>query len=208
MPTVARLVRAGGLALVASEVLTLVAQGRSDPSLVAVWTVLLTVYTLALLRVTARRPRVSAGTLAAGAGGGLILAAAWVAAAVLEPSVPTANGPATVAIAAAALCAACAARRGAERQIAGLCAAAGCALLIAVTIDGPLRLFPAWVSTNAPPVDSPETAARLVGLDRDLGAGLPVRGSPHPRDPPSLGQWRPPRRRNTVERSCTCASRG
>jgi hypothetical protein len=76
--------------------------------------------------------------------------------------VPTGNGPATVAIAAAALCAACAARRGAERQIAGLCAAAGCALLIAVTIDGPLRLFPAWVSTNAPPAYPPETAARLV----------------------------------------------
>jgi hypothetical protein len=151
--TLPRLVRAGGLSVIAIEVLLFVAQGRTDLPLVAVTTTLLSIYTLALLRVTTLPPR----TLAAGAGFGVLAALAWLAATVLEPGVPTSSGPAVVAIAAAAVCAAWAAGR-----LAALCAAAGCALLVAVMIDGPLRLFPGWVANSAPPVFPPESVDRLV----------------------------------------------
>jgi hypothetical protein len=159
--TTAGLVRAGGLAVVAAEVLVLLEQGRTDTTLIVVWAAMLTIYTIALLRVTARRSTIATSTLVSGAGLGVLAALAWVAAAALEPSVPSSSGPAVLAIAAAAVCATWACRGG-QGQIAGLCAAAGCALLIAVMIDGPLPLFPGWVSTSAPPVYPPETAARLV----------------------------------------------
>jgi hypothetical protein len=91
------------------------------------------------------------------AGFGVLAALAWLAAAALDHGVPGSSGPAVVAIAAAAVCAAWAAGR-----IAALCAAAGCALLVAFMIDGPLRLSAAWVSTSAPPVYPPEAPDRLV----------------------------------------------
>jgi hypothetical protein len=159
--TLPRLVRAGGLAVIATEVLVFVAQGRTDITLIAVSATLLTIYTLALLRVTASRSTVTTGTLARGAAFGVLAALAWVTAAALHPSLPSSDGPAVVAIGAAAACAAWAGR-GAQAQIAGLCAAAGCALLVAVMIDGPLRLFPRWVANSAPPVSPPESVDRLV----------------------------------------------
>jgi hypothetical protein len=160
--TLARLVRAGGLAVIATEVLVFVAQGRTDITLIAVWTTLLAIYTLALLRVTARGSTVTTGTLATGAAFGVLAALGWVTAAALHPSLPSSDGPAVVAIAAAAAAGAAWAGRGAQAQIAGLCAAAGCALLVAVMIDGPLRLFPGWVANSAPPVSPPESVDRLV----------------------------------------------
>jgi hypothetical protein len=47
-------------------------------------------------------------------------------------------------------------------RIAGLCAAATAALLIAVLIDGPLCLLSPWVANSAPPVYPPESVDRLV----------------------------------------------
>ena len=67
---------------------------------------------------------------------------------------PTSNAPALLVIALAAICA--------GGRVAGLCAAATTALLIAVLIDGPLRLFSPWVANSAPPVYPPETVDRLV----------------------------------------------
>ena len=69
------------------------------------------------------------------------------------------NGPAVLAIAIAALGAAWV---SAERRIAGLCAAATTAMLIALLIDGPLRALSPWVSNSAPPVYPPESVHRLV----------------------------------------------
>lgn len=77
----------------------------------------------------------------------------WLLAAI-DPGVPTSTGPALLAIAFAAICA-----RG---RIAGLCAAATAALLIAVLIDGPLQLLAPWVANSAPPVYPPESVDRLV----------------------------------------------
>ena len=77
----------------------------------------------------------------------------------VHPDAASSNGPAVLAIAFAALSAAWA---GAERRIAGLCAAATTALLIALLIDGPLRALSPWVSNSAPPVYPPEMVHRLV----------------------------------------------
>lgn len=176
--TLPRLVRVGGLAVIATEALVFIAQGRSDPALVAVWTTLLSIYTLALLRVTARS--LTTRTLAAGAGFGALAALAWLAASALDHRLPGSSGPAVVAVAAAAFCAAWVAGR-----IAALCAAAGSALLVAFMIDGPLQLSAAWVSNSAPPVYPPEAPVRLVDsigvwvlgclLAAALGLALPRR---------------------------------
>jgi hypothetical protein len=155
------LVSAGAFAIVATEVLFFIRDARRSPGSataeIAVWTVMLTVYALAVARVTARRSTVATPTLATGAGIGVAGAAAWLAAVAVHPSVPTSSGPAVLAIAGAAVCAELVGDR-----IAGLTAAAGTALLIAVLIDGPLRLFAPWVANSAPPVYPPETVDRLV----------------------------------------------
>jgi hypothetical protein len=204
----ARLVSAGGLAVVAAEVLIFVNYARRTPlgegeadatvatTLIVVWTTLLTTYTITLVRLTARRSAVTAHTLATGAGIGVAAAAAWLAAAFVHPGVPTSSGPAVVAIAAAAMCAGWLSRRsgrGAQRQVAALCAAAGTALLIAVLIDGPLRMLPPWVANSAPPGYPPETTERLVdsigvwllGCLLATALSLAIRPSPQPADLPN-----------------------
>ena len=104
---------------------------------------------------------------------------------------PTSNAPALLAIALAAICA-----RG---RVAGLCAGATTALLIAVLIDGPLRPVLSRGSPNsAPPVYPPESVDRLVdsigiwlvgcliATALSLAVRATVTRTSHPRaDPPS-----------------------
>ena len=153
----ARLVSAAGLALVAAAALMLVAGIRrhdvaSATAVIVVWTAILSIYVVAATSLSA----VAGRTLAAGAGIGVAAAAAWLAAVLVHPDLPSSNGPAVLAIAAAALGA------GAHSRIAGLCAAATTAILIALLIDGPLRALSPWVGNSAPPVYPPETVHRLV----------------------------------------------
>ncbi len=167
----ARAVAAAGLAVLALEELVFLRGLRfeSDPSAgIVVWTTMLTIYAIALTRAPAR-----------GVAIGVAAAAAWLAATVLDPSVPTSEGPALVTIALAVVCA-----RG---RVAGLCAAATAALMIAVLIDGPLGLFSPWVSNSAPPVYPPESVERmidsigvwLVGCLLAAALSLAVRASGH-----------------------------
>jgi hypothetical protein len=174
----ARLVSAGGFAVIATDVLIFIDYARRSPggevdgdvttatTLIAIWTAMLSIYAIALVRMTARRSSVATHTLATGAGIGVAAAAAWLTAAFLDPGVPTSSGPAVVAIAAAAVGAEWVSSRrsglGLQSRVAGLSAAAGAALLIAVLIDGPLRLSSLWVANSAPPVYPPVTADRLV----------------------------------------------
>jgi hypothetical protein len=142
----ARAVAAAGFAVLALEELVFLRGLRleSDPSAgIVVWTAMLTIYAIALTRAPARGVAIGAAS-----------AAAWLAATVLDSSVPTSEGPALVTIALAAICA-----RG---RVAGICAAATAALMIAVLIDGPLRLFSPWVANSAPPVYPPESVDRMI----------------------------------------------
>jgi hypothetical protein len=142
----ARLMGAAALAILGAEGLIFLRglQGESDATAgIVIWTTMLSIYALALTRAPAR-----------GFAIGAAVAAAWLVATVIDPGVPTSTGPALLAIAFAAICA-----RG---RIAGLCAAATAALLIAVLIDGPLSLLSPWVANSAPPVYPPESVDRLV----------------------------------------------
>jgi hypothetical protein len=142
----ARLMGAAALAILGAEGLIFLRglQGESDATAgIVIWTTMLSIYALALTRAPAR-----------GCAIGAAVAAAWLVATVIDPGVPTSNGPALLAIAFAAICA-----RG---RIPGLCAAATAALLIAVLIDGPLDLLSPWVANNAPPVYPPVSVDRLV----------------------------------------------
>ena len=142
----ARLMGAAALAILGAEGLIFLRglQGESDATAgIVIWTAMLSIYALALTRAPAR-----------GFAIGAAVAAAWLVATVVDPGVPTSTGPALLAIAFAAICA-----RG---RIAGLCAAASAALLIAVLIDGPLSLLSPWVANSAPPVYPPESVDRLV----------------------------------------------
>ena len=124
----------------------------SATTVIAVWTAILSIYLVAATSLGA----VSSRTLARGAGLGVSAGAAWLAAVLVDPDVASSNGPAVLAIAAAAFGA------GWGSRIAGLCAAATTAMLIALLIDGPLRALSPWVSNSAPPVYPPETVHRLV----------------------------------------------
>ena len=142
----ARLMGAAALAILGAEGLIFLRglQGESDATAgIVIWTTMLSIYALALTRAPAR-----------GFAIGAVVAGAWLVATVIDPGVPTSTGPALLAIALAAICA-----RG---RIAGLCAAATAALLIAVLIDGPLQLLSPWVANSAPPVYPPESVDRLV----------------------------------------------
>ena len=140
-------------------------QGESDATAgIVIWTAMLSIYALALTRAPAR-----------GFAIGAAVAAAWLVATVVDPGVPTSTGPALLAIAFAAICA-----RG---RIAGLCAAASAALLIAVLIDGPLSLLSPWVANSAPPVYPPESVDRLVDSVGIWLVGMPDRRRARPRDP-------------------------
>jgi hypothetical protein len=142
----ARLMGAAALAILGAEGLIFLRglQGESDATAgIVIWTTMLSIYALALTRAPAR-----------GFAIGAAVAAAWLVATVIDPGVPTSTGPALLAIAFAAICA-----RG---GIAGLCAAATAALLIAVLIDGPLSVLSPWIANSAPPVYPPESVDRLV----------------------------------------------
>jgi hypothetical protein len=142
----ARLMGAAALAILGAEGLIFLRglQGESDATAgIVIWTTMLSIYALALTRAPAR-----------GFAIGAAVAAAWLVATVIDPGVPTSTGPALLAIAFAAICA-----RG---RIAGLCAAATAALLIAVLIDGPLSVLSPWIANSAPPVYPPESVDRLV----------------------------------------------
>ena len=142
----ARLMGGAAFAILAAEGLIFLRglQGESDATAgIVIWTTMLSIYALALTRAPAR-----------GCAIGAAVAAAWLVATVIDPGVPTSNGPALLATAFAAICA-----RG---RIPGLCAAATAALLIAVLIDGPLDLLSPWVANNAPPVYPPVSVDRLV----------------------------------------------
>ena len=137
----ARAMSAGGLAVIAAEVLIFIGEARLSPpggvhgpdlakatTAIAVWTTMLAIYTLALARVTARRARVTAHVLGTGAGLAVAAAAAWLIAAIAHPEVPSSSGPALAAIAAAAAggeLLAARRGRGAQNRVAGLAAAAG-----------------------------------------------------------------------------------
>lgn len=142
----ARTVGAAGAAILAAEALVFLHGLRLEDAatpVIVVWTAMLTIYAIALTRAPSR-----------GAAIGVAAAAAWLAAAIVDPGVPTSNAPALLVIALAAICA--------GGRVAGLCAAATTALLIAVLIDGPLRHFSPWVANSAPPVYPPEAVDRLV----------------------------------------------
>ena len=141
-----RIVGAAGAAILAAEALVFLRGLRLEDGAttgIVVWTVMLTIYAVALTRAPAR-----------GAAIGAAAAAAWLAATLFDPAVPTSNAPALLVIALAAICA--------GGRASGLCAAATAALLIAVLIDGPLSLFSPWVANSAPPVYPPESVDRLV----------------------------------------------
>ena len=127
----------------------------SPTPVIVVWTAILAVYLVAATSLAA----VGSRTLAFGAGIGVAATAAWLAAVLVHPGAASSSGPAVLAIAFAALGAA---GVSAERRIAGLCAAATTAMLIALLIDGPLRALSPWVSNSAPPVYPPEMVHRLV----------------------------------------------
>jgi hypothetical protein len=166
-----RPVRAAGAVVLVTEALVFLnwlRLGGAATAPIVVWTVMLTIYAVALRHAPAR-----------GAAIGAAAAAAWLAATVVDPAVPTSNGPALLVIALAVICA-----RG---RIAGLCAGATAALLIAVSIDGPLRVFSPWVANSAPPVYPPEAVERLVdsigiwmvGCLLAVALSLAVRASSH-----------------------------
>jgi hypothetical protein len=166
----ARLMGAAALAILGAEGLIFLRglQTESDATAgIVIWTTMLSIYALALTRAPAR-----------GFAIGAAVAAAWLVATVIDPGVPTSTGPALLAIAFAAICA-----RG---RIAGLCAAATAALLIAVLIDGPLSLISPWVANSAPPVYPPESVDRLVdsvgiwlfGTLIAAALGLAIRANP------------------------------
>jgi hypothetical protein len=172
-----RLVGVAALALLGAEALIFL-RGLQSASgattVIFVWTTMLSIYALTLSRAPVR-----------GLAIGAAVAAAWLVAAVIDPGVPTSTGPALLAIAFAAICA-----RG---RLAGLCAAASAALLIAVLIDGPLRLFSPWVANSAPPVYPPESVDRLVdsvgiwlfGTLIAAALGLAIRANGHAKVTPA-----------------------
>jgi hypothetical protein len=170
----ARLVLASGFIVGAAKALVFLNGLRLLPhgpdfststTLVVVWTMTLTVYMIALVRVTAGRSAVPARCLATGAGVGAATAAIWLIVVLLWPSIPSSSAPEIFAITASAAAAvAIALRSGRVEQglLSGLLAAASTALVIGVLIDGPLPALARWVPNSAPPVWPPDAPDRLV----------------------------------------------
>jgi hypothetical protein len=176
----ARLVSAGGVGLLTIAVLLFINQIRLSPSmdgdggpelyhattLTLVWTTMLTLYLVTLLRMTARQSRVATRTLATASTAGALSALGWLGAVGLHSSVPSSNGPALLAISIAATVGVAADQRPGrlfQRLVSALGAAATTALMIAVMLDA-LPLLPFWVSNSAPPQWSPNgrVPVRLV----------------------------------------------
>jgi hypothetical protein len=164
---VARAVLAGGYALLGAKVFLEMHRLRHVPveyvssastnALTIVWTATLTVYLVAVVRITACGSPALRGTLAVGAGTGAAGAAAWLTATVLHPEVPGSTAPAVIVISGVVgIGWVLGDRSGRRRQgrIAGLMAGASTALLIGLLIDGPLPALPRWVGDDTSPLDS------------------------------------------------------
>lgn len=154
----ARVVRAGGYAIIGAQVLLIINAFRAWPTAnpheatttgVPVYTVVMTIYTVALLSMTGRRSPIGMRTLAISAVLGLAAALAWFVPILFQPALPTSSYPAVLAVmvaaTAAALAAAWRASRSEEHLTATLCAATVAALMIVVLANGLLQLFPRWV---------------------------------------------------------------
>jgi hypothetical protein len=127
-------------------------------TLLTVWTVMLTFYAIAAIRLTADGARVSARTLIAGTGAGLAAASVWLVACLLAPGLSTMNTPTFVAVGAAAAAAIGSVlwrttpRAIGQCLVAGVSAAGTTALLIGVLMDRLLVKLPHYVANNHPPV--------------------------------------------------------
>jgi hypothetical protein len=123
-----------------------------------IWTVMLALYAVATIRLTADGARVSTGTLVAGAGAGLAAAVVWLVACLLMPKLSTVNVSTFVAVAGAAAVAIgwvlwrAEPRSVGQTLIAAVAAAGTTALLIGVLMDGLLVHLPHYVANNHPPV--------------------------------------------------------
>ena len=165
----ARLVRAGGYLLVgamaAGFLVSVRSHGNPDEQArngVPIFTVVLTVYLLGFLAVTARRSVATRRVLTTAVGAGGAATALWVVAALAAPPVPASIGLALV-VTAAAMAAAAFANAGhhsrtEHRVLAGLCAGTTAALLIVTVVIGlssygPPSLIPDLASAALTPAD-------------------------------------------------------
>jgi hypothetical protein len=156
--------RAGGLAVIAADMLATVGwlSTRAHPTdarrvVLVVWTVLLAIHLILAVVVTARRFPFAAGPgLFAGAVSGLTGLASWAVICLIAPGVPGSNSPALVAVGLSALAAAVWSQSAGARPLrilaAGLTAAVVAAFGAGAVIDGVLPWFSRWVTTSAPPV--------------------------------------------------------
>jgi hypothetical protein len=123
-----------------------------------IWTVMLALYAVATIRLTADGARMSTGTLVAGTGAGLAAAVVWLVACLLMPKLSTLNASTFVAVAGAAAVAIglvlwrADPRSLGQSLIAALAAGGTTALLIGVLMDGLLVHLPHWVANNHPPI--------------------------------------------------------
>jgi hypothetical protein len=127
-------------------------------TLLTVWTVMLALYAIAAIRLTADGARVSVRTLVTGTGTGLAAAAVWLAACLLMPGLSTLDSVTFVAVLVAGVAALglavwrIAPRSIGQSLIAVVSAAGTAALLIGVLIDRLLVKLPHYVANNHPPV--------------------------------------------------------
>lgn len=113
-----------------------------------IWTVMLALYAVAAIRLTADGARVAGRTRIAGTGAGLAAAVVWLAACLVVPYLSTVNASTYVAVLVAAAAAAAIGRN----VVATVAAAGTAALLIGVLMDGLLVHLPHVVANNHPPV--------------------------------------------------------
>jgi hypothetical protein len=150
-------VRWAGLAVVAAEavatvigLLTAAHPASIDPAVPVVWTVLLLIHAVAIIRLTAT------GTRLTGVAFGLAAFGLWALLCLMTPPLPTSNAPAGLAIALAGLAAVLWTPRESARPAAaaGLTAAMTVAFLSTVYLDTVLPYLGRWVASNAPPSSS------------------------------------------------------
>jgi len=160
---VARLVGAGGYLVVGALALSVVLDmrgpvpnpGETASAGVPIYTLLLTVYLVGFLAVTARRCAATGRVLATGAGSGVAAALLWLGLVLLAPPVPADLGLAFAVIATAMTGAgyANAGRRGGigSGWLAALCAATVAAPLIVLLVWGLARSGPAGLIPDLAP---------------------------------------------------------
>jgi hypothetical protein len=167
----ARLVRSGGYLLVGAMAVGFYVSARSNGNPaeqarygVPIFTVVLTVYLLGFLAVTARRAAATSRVLTAAAAAGGGAAALWAAAVLARPPIPASTGPALVLTAVAVVVAASvSAGRGGGTEhglLAGLCAGTVAALLIVMVVMG--------LSSYGPPTLIPDLASAALSPADDL----------------------------------------